>query len=213
MSATGENEPQQATAPVQEGAVPAPAATAEGVPAKAGKLKWYAVRTYSGYENKAKKGLEDRIRLESLQELFGDILVPTETVQETVRGAKRTTKRKSMPGYILVQMVLNDRSFHAVKNTPKVTGFVGSSDTNPPAMRDEEIARLTSQMTEGVLKPKPRVVFEEGNTVRVTEGPFANFTGTVEEVKPEKNKLRVTVSIFGRPTPVELEFTQVERVG
>lgn len=213
MSETGENETQQATVPVQEGAAAVAAAAPGGAPAKAGKLRWYAVRTYSGYENKAKKGLEDRVRLENLQELFGDVLVPTETVQETVRGAKRTTKRKSMPGYILVQMVLNDRSFHAVKNTPKVTGFVGSNDTNPPAMRDEEIARLTSQMTEGVLKPKPRIVFEEGNTVRVTEGPFANFTGTVEEVKPEKNKLRVTVSIFGRPTPVELEFTQVERVG
>ena len=179
----------------------------------AGKLKWYAVRTYSGYENKAKKGLEDRIRLENLQELFGDIMIPVEMVQETLKGTKRTVKRKSMPGYILVQMVLNDRSFHAVKNTPKVTGFVGSSDTNPPAMRDDEIARLTTQMTEGVSKPKPRVTFDEGNTVRVTEGPFANFTGTVEEVRTEKQKLRVTVSIFGRPTPVELDFTQVEKVG
>jgi transcriptional antiterminator NusG len=191
----------------------APAANAPKTHTPAGKLKWYAVRTYSGYENKAKKGLEDRIRLESLQDLFGDIMVPTEMVQETVKGNKRTTKRKSMPGYILVQMVLNDRSFHAVKNTPKVTGFVGSNDTNPPAMRDEEIARLTTQMTEGVSKPKPRVTFEEGNTVRVTEGPFANFTGTVEEVRTEKAKLRVTVSIFGRPTPVELDFTQVEKCG
>jgi transcriptional antiterminator NusG len=203
--------PAEVENPAPDAAAPAAPVAAKTTPA--GKLKWYAVRTYSGYENKAKKGLEDRIRLESLQELFGDIMVPTETVQETVKGNKRTTKRKSMPGYILVQMVLNDRSFHAVKNTPKVTGFVGSSDTNPPAMRDEEIARLTSQMTEGVIKPKPRVVYEEGNTVRVTEGPFANFTGTVEEVKPEKAKLRVTVSIFGRPTPVELDFTQVERVG
>lgn len=195
-------------------AVPAPAAPpGPKTSTPAGKLRWYAVKTYSGYENKAKKGLEDRIRLENLVDLFGDILVPTETVQETVKGNKRTSKRKSMPGYILVQMVLNDRSFHAVKNTPKVTGFVLSNDTNPPPMRDEEIARLTSQMSEGVIKPKPRVTFEEGNTVRVAEGPFANFTGSVEEVRLEKQKLRVTVSIFGRPTPVELDFNQVEKVG
>lgn len=177
-------------------------------------LKWYVVHTYSGYENKAKKSLEDRIRLESLQELFGEILVPTETVQESTKsGGKRTTKRKFMPGYILVQMVLNDRTYHAVKNTPKVTGFVGSNDMRPPPVPDAEVKRLTSQMTEGSIKPKPRVVFEEGNTVRVTEGPFANFTGTVEDVRTDKAKLRVTVSIFGRPTPVELDFNQVEKCG
>ncbi|MEW5850421.1 MAG: transcription termination/antitermination protein NusG [Myxococcota bacterium] len=176
-------------------------------------MKWYVVHTYSGYENKAKKSLEDRIRMENLQDVFGEILVPTETVQETVRGTKRTTKRKFMPGYILVQMVLSDKTFYAVKNTPKVTGFVGSNDTNPPPVPEAEVRRLTSQMTEGVLKPKPRVVFEEGNTVRVTEGPFANFTGTVEDVRTDKAKLRVTVSIFGRPTPVELDFNQVEKCG
>lgn len=192
--------------------------TAEGqepaAPSKVG-MKWYAVRTYSGYENKAKKGLEDRIRLEGLQEFFGEILIPTESVTETGKnGQKRTMRRKFMPGYILVQMTINDRAFHAVKNTPKVTGFLGSDGTtNPPAVKDEEVARLTSQMTEGALKPRPRISYEEGNTVRVTEGPFANFTGSVEEVRPEKSKLRVSVSIFGRPTPVELDFAQVEKVG
>jgi len=205
MTATGEKTPE--TTPAAEAGAPPAAA-----PQRTG-LKWYAIRSYSGYENKAKKGLEDRIRLESMQDLFGEILVPTETVQEMVKGTKRTTKRKFMPGYILVQMVMNDKSFHLVKNTPKITGFVGSSDTNPPSVPDADVRRLSSQMTEGAIKPKPRVVFEEGNTVRVTEGPFANFTGTVEEVKQEKAKLRVTVSIFGRPTPVELDFTQVEKCG
>jgi transcriptional antiterminator NusG len=177
-------------------------------------MKWYVVHTYSGFENKAKKGLEDRIRLESLQDHFGEILIPTETVQESTKsGVKRTTKRKFMPGYILVQMALSDRTFYAVKNTPKVTGFVGATDRNPPAVPEVEVRRLTNQMTEGALKPKPRVVFEEGNTVRVTEGPFANFTGTVEDVRTDKSKLRVTVSIFGRPTPVELDFSQVEKCG
>lgn len=193
-----------------------PAADAPASKPAASGLRWYVVHTYSGYENKAKKSLEDRIRLEGLQDQFGEILIPTETVQESTKsGGKRTTKRKFMPGYMLVQMALSDRTFHAVKNTPKVTGFVGAAatDTHPPPVPDAEVARLTSQMTEGTLKPKPRVVFEEGNTVRVTDGPFANFTGNVEEVRTEKAKLRVSVSIFGRATPVELDFSQVEKCG
>jgi transcriptional antiterminator NusG len=199
--ATQEQPPQ-----IAEGAQPAPAA-------KTG-LKWYAVRTYSGYENKAKKGLEDRIRMEGLQDLFGEILIPTEMVTETGKsGQKRTVRRKFMPGYILVQMVVGDRSVSAVKNTAKVTGFLGTDGTTPPpAVKDEEVKRLTIQITEGAAKPRPRITFEEGNTVRVTEGPFANFQGVVEEVKQEKAKLRVSVSIFGRPTPVELEFNQVEKL-
>jgi transcriptional antiterminator NusG len=201
------------TAGEEKNTTPAPALPSTGDKPKNPAMKWYAVRTYSGYENKAKKGLEDRIRLENLGGDFGEILVPTETVQEIVKGTKRTTRRKVMPGYVLVQMVLNERTFHAVKNTPKVTGFVGSNDSKPPPVPDADVRRLTNQMTEGALKPKPRVVFEEGNTVRVTEGPFANFTGTVEDVRTEKAKLRVTVSIFGRPTPVELDFAQVEKCG
>jgi transcription termination/antitermination protein NusG len=174
--------------------------------------KWFAVHTYSGYENKAKKSLEDKIRMENLQDLFGEILIPVEQVVEMVKGERRTTKRKLMPGYILVQMELNDRSLHLVKNTPKVTGFVGAvQGQDPVPMRDVEVQRLTSQISEGILKPKPKVQFEEGDQVRVTDGAFTNFAGTVEEVNPEKGRLKVLVSIFGRATPVELDFMQVEK--
>src|SRR5574341_913248 len=175
--------------------------------------KWYVVHTYSGFENKAKKSLEDKIRLEGLSELFGEILIPMEQVVEMKGGEKKTSKRKFFPGYILVQMQMNDRSWHLVKGTPKVTGFVGSakSPKDVPAISDQEVLRLTTQITEGALKPKPRVQFEEGDSVRVIDGPFSNFNGTVEEVKPEKGKVRVLVSIFGRATPVELDFMQVEK--
>jgi transcriptional antiterminator NusG len=176
--------------------------------------KWYAVHTYSGYENKAKKSLEDKIRLDGLQESFGEILIPVEQVVEMVKGERKTTKRKLMPGYILVQMELNDRSLSTVKNTPKVTGFVGAmAGQDPVPMRDIEVQRLTSQISEGILKPKARVAFEEGDTVRVIDGAFTNFSGTVEEVNPEKGRVKVLVSIFGRSTPVELDFMQVEKTG
>jgi transcriptional antiterminator NusG len=172
--------------------------------------KWYVVHTYSGFENRAKKSLEERIKREKLEEKFGEVLIPTENVIEVVRGEKRTTKRKFFPGYILVQMELDDQTWHLVKSTPKVTGFVGGTK-NPPAIPDDEVERLTKQISEGVLKPKPRHQFEEGETVRVVGGPFSNFNGIVEEVQPEKQKLRVLVSIFGRATPVELDFMQVEK--
>jgi transcriptional antiterminator NusG len=175
-------------------------------------LKWYVVHTYSGFENRAKKTLEEKIRQQGLTEMFGEVLVPTEQVVEMVKGAKRSSKRKFFPGYMLVQMELNDKTWHVVKNTPKVTGFVGSA-TNPPSVPDHEVKRLTQQIDEGVLKPKPRVSFEEGENVRVVDGPFSNFNGVIEDVKPEKGKLRVLVSIFGRSTPVELDFIQVEKVG
>lgn len=168
--------------------------------------KWYVVHTYSGFEYKARKSLEEGIRREGLDELFGDVLIPTENVIE----GKRTTKRKFFPGYMLVNMVLNDQTWHTVKNTPKITGFVGGT-TDPPAVSEEEVQRLTTQITEGTLKPKPRIQFEDGDQVRVADGPFANFNGTIEEVKPEKQKVRVLVSIFGRSTPVELDFDQVEK--
>ena len=174
--------------------------------------RWYVVQTYSGFENKAKKSLEEKIRLENLQDQFGEILIPMEVVQEMVKGEKKTSKRKFFPGYILVQMELTDRSRHLVQNTPKVTGFVGASaKETPPAVSDAEVQRLTTQITEGTLKPKPKVQFEEGDTVRVIDGPFANFNGSVEEVNPEKGRVKVLVSIFGRATPVELDFMQVEK--
>ncbi len=175
--------------------------------------KWYVVHTYSGFENKVKKSLEERVKQEALESDFGEILIPMEQVVEMVKGEKKTSKRKFFPGYILVQMEMNDRSWHLVKGTPKVTGFVGSakSPKDVPAISDQEVQRLTTQITEGTLKPKPKVQFEEGDSVRVIDGPFSNFNGTVEEVKPEKGKVRVLVSIFGRATPVELDFMQVEK--
>jgi len=175
--------------------------------------KWYAVHTYSGFENKVKKSLEERVRQEDLQESFGEILIPMEQVVEMVKGEKKTSKRKFFPGYVLVHMEMDDRTWHLVKGTAKVTGFVGSAKIpkDVPAISDVEVARLTSQISEGTLKPKPKVQFEEGDQVRVTDGPFSNFNGTVEEVKPDKGKVRVLVSIFGRATPVELDFMQVEK--
>ena len=172
--------------------------------------RWYVVHTYSGYEAKAKKALEDRMKALGHEEDLVEILIPTEEVVEMVKGQKRTAKRKFFPGYILVKMVLTDDTWHIVKNTPKVTGFVGGLN-DPPSVPEEEVQRITNQITEGTLRPKPKIEFEEGESVRVSSGPFASFTGIVEEVKPEKGKLRVMVSIFGRVTPVELEFFQVEK--
>jgi len=173
-------------------------------------MKWYVVHTYSGQENRAKASLEERIRSASLEEFFGDILVPTEQVVDTSRGKKRTQNRKFFPGYMLVKMELNQATWHLVKSVPKVTGFVGGT-TNPPSIPEKEVERLTRQIETGTLQPKPKHTFEEGENVKVVDGPFANFTGVVEDVNPEKGRLRVLVTIFGRFTPVELEFTQVEK--
>ncbi len=173
-------------------------------------MAWYVVHTHSGYEQKAKAALEERIRSLRMEEYFGEILVPTESVVEMVRGVKRTTTRKFFPGYVLVQMELNNETWHVVKNTPKVTGFVGHSK-NPRPISEQEVARITNQMSEGAVKPKPKIDFEKGESVRVIDGPFSNFNGVVEEVRPEKGKLRVLVSIFGRSTPVELDYGQVEK--
>jgi transcriptional antiterminator NusG len=175
--------------------------------------KWYVVHTYSGFENKVKKSLEERIRQHEVGDSFGEILIPMEVVQEMVKGEKKTSKRKFFPGYILVNMEMTLDTWHLVKGTPKVTGFVGNAKTpdQVPAVSDIEVQRLTTQISEGSLKPKPKVQFEEGDQVRVIDGPFSNFNGTVEEVKPDKGKLRVLVSIFGRATPVELDFMQVEK--
>jgi transcriptional antiterminator NusG len=144
------------------------------------------------------------------EEYFGEILIPSETVVELKNGERRTSSRKFFPGYILVRMELNDETWHIVKDTPKVTGFVGGG-VNPPSIPDEDVAKITTRMEEGVERPKPKVEFEVGETVRVIDGPFLNFTGVVEDVKPDRAKLKVMVSIFGRVTPVELEFIQVEK--
>jgi transcriptional antiterminator NusG len=172
-------------------------------------LKWYGVHTYSSFENKVKLSLEERVRNHGLEELFGEILIPSETVMELKKGERKTTTRKFFPGYILVNMELNDETWHVVKETAKVTGFVGGNTPSP--ITDDEINKITKRVEEGAEKPRPKIRFDVGETVRVIDGPFLNFAGVVEDVKPEKAKLRVMVSIFGRATPVELEFMQVEK--
>lgn len=172
--------------------------------------KWYVVHTYSGYEQKAKKALEDKIKASGQEELFSDILVPSENVVEIKKGVKKTTSQKFFPGYILVKMELGDETWHLVKSVPKITGFVGGAEM-PPSVPDEEVERLTTQISEGTLKPKPKISFEKGESIRVVAGPFTNFNGIVDEVKPEKGKVKVLVSIFGRSTPVELDFMQLEK--
>lgn len=171
--------------------------------------KWYGIHTYSGFENKVRLSLLERIKNQGLEEQFADVLIPSETVVELKKGEKRTSTRKFFPGYILVNMELNDETWHVVKETSKVTGFVGGN--NPVAIPDEEVLKITRRIEEGAEKPRPKVLFEVGETVRVVDGPFLNFSGVVEDVKPDKGKLRVMVSIFGRATPVELEFMQVEK--
>jgi len=171
---------------------------------------WYVVHTYSGYEHKAKAALEERVRALGKQELFGPVLVPAEKVVELVKGRKKTSSRKFFPGYILVNMELNDETWHIVRATPKVTGFVGGA-TQPAPITEEEVREITDQMAEGAARPKPKVLFEAGESVKVIDGPFQDFNGVVEEVKADKGKLRVLISIFGRATPVELDFVQVEK--
>ena len=173
-------------------------------------MKWYVVHTYSGYEAKAKQALKDRIVSQKAEKDFDDILIPSENVIEVVKGKKKTKNKRFFPSYILVRMHLTNKTWHIVKNTPKITGFVGHT-MHPPSVPDEQVRKLTSQIEEGTLRTKSAASFEAGDSVRVTDGPFANFNGVVEEVKPEKEKVRVLVSIFGRPTPVELNFSQVEK--
>lgn len=172
-------------------------------------MKWYGVHTYSSFENKVRLNLLETIKNEGVEDLFEEILIPCETVVELKKGEKKTSSRKFFPGYILVKMELTDETWHLVKETAKVTGFVGGNTPFPIA--DEEVYKITRRMEEGAEKPRPKVLFEVGETVRVVDGPFLNFSGVVEDVKPDKGKLRVTVTIFGRATPVELEFMQVEK--
>ncbi len=172
--------------------------------------KWYIVHTYSGHENKAKLTLLERVRNNNLQDYFGEVLVPTESVTENVKGQRRTTTRKFFPGYMFVQMVLDDRTFHLVKNTPKITGFLGGMKPTP--VPEREITGVQTNITESKAgKPKARVVFEPGESVRVIDGPFQSFTAKVEEVKADKQKLKVSLSFLGRATSVELDFAQVEK--
>jgi transcription termination/antitermination protein NusG len=175
------------------------------------RFPWYVVHVYSGYEMRVKLTLEERIRSAGMLDKFGHVVVPEERVMELVRGEKKTSTRKFFPGYILVQCLLDDDSWHLVKETPKITGFVGDSHS-PVPLTDEEVKTLLRQMEGGAQKVRPSVKFEQGDAVKVVDGPFAEFNGTVDEVKADKGKLRVLISIFGRNTPVELDFVQVEKV-
>ena len=174
--------------------------------------RWYVVHAYSGMEKSVARALQDRVERAGMQEQFGKILVPTEEVVEMRNGQRTISERRFFPGYVLVEMEMNDDTWHLVKNTGKVTGFVGGSGHRPTPISEKEVDKIMSQMQEGVEKPKPKTLFEVGEMVRVKEGPFTDFNGNVEEVNYEKSRLRVSVTIFGRATPVELEFGQVEKL-
>lgn len=174
-------------------------------------LRWYVVHAYSNFENQVKRSLEERIKRSGLERYFGKILVPTEEVVEMRMGQQRKSERKFFPGYVLVQMELNDETWHLVKEVPRVLGFIGGTSDRPAPISDQEAEAILSRVEEGATKPKPKVLFEVGEVVRVIGGPFKDFNGVVEEVNYEKNKLRVSVLIFGRSTPVELDFGQVEK--
>ncbi|SAI03549.1 transcription antitermination protein NusG [Bordetella ansorpii] len=173
--------------------------------------RWYVVHVYSGMEKSVQKALIERIDRAALQTSFGRILVPSEEVVEMKGGQKSISERRIFPGYVLVEMDLTDETWHLVKNTNRVTGFLGGSGNRPTPISEREVEKILSQMEEGVEKPRPKVLFEVGEMVRVKEGPFADFNGNVEEVNYEKSKVRVSVTIFGRATPVELDFSQVEK--
>jgi transcriptional antiterminator NusG len=174
-------------------------------------MHWYIVHAYSGMEKAVERNIKERIARSGMQEHFGQILVPTEEVVEIKNGQKKTSERRLYPGYVLVQMVMNDDTWHLVKHTNKVTGFVGGAKNRPAPISEDEVAKILGQMEEGTEKPRHKVEFITGEYVRVKDGPFTDFNGTVEEVNYEKNKVRVSVTIFGRATPVELEFSQVEK--
>jgi transcription termination/antitermination protein NusG len=185
--------------------------TEQHSPVAAEGMRWYVVHAYSGMEKAAERNIVERINRAGMQDKFGRILVPTEEVVEMKNGQKRTTERKFFPGYVLVEMVMDDDTWHLVKHTNKVTGFVGGAKNRPAPISEEDVQKIVNQMQDGTDKPRHKVEFVVGEYVRVKEGPFTDFNGTVEEVNYEKNKMRVSVTIFGRATPVELEFSQVEK--
>lgn len=174
-------------------------------------LRWYVVHAYSNFENKVKQSLEERIKREGLEQYFGKILVPTEEVVEMRMGQQRKSERKFFPGYVLVQMELTDETWHMVKDVPKVLGFIGGVSDRPAPISEKEAMAILSRVEEGVNKPRPKVLFEAGEVVRITDGPFKDFNGAIEEVNYEKSKLKISVLIFGRSTSVELGFSQVEK--
>ena len=174
-------------------------------------LRWYVVHAYSGFEAQVKRSLEERIKLKGMEDKFGQILVPTEEVIEMRDGQKRKSDRKFFPGYVLVQMDMDDDTWHLVKDTPRVMGFIGGTSDKPAPISETEAQSILERVQEGAERPRPKVLFEPGEVVRINDGPFNDFNGVVEEVDYEKNRLRVEVSIFGRSTPVDLDFSQVEK--
>lgn len=174
--------------------------------------RWYVVHAYSGYENKVKKSLAEYVERAGLEESFGQVLIPSEEVVEIREGKKRTSERKFFPGYVLVQMEMNEETWHLVKSVPQVMGFIGGTSDRPAPITQKEVDRILQKVEDGVDKPKPKVIYEPGEMVRVVDGPFNDFEAVVEGVDYDKNKLQVSVLIFGRSTPVELEFTQVEKI-
>jgi transcriptional antiterminator NusG len=174
--------------------------------------KWYVVHTYSGYEQKVKEAIEKDIQNTDWEQYIGEIIVPSEVIMERVKGHVKKSQRTVFPGYIIVQMVMNESTWHYIRNTPKVTGFVGYDKMNPRALPENEVEEIVNAIQEGKGKIKPKIRFDKGDGVKVIEGPFTNFTGNVEEIKPEKGKVKVLLNIFGRTTPVELDFIQIEKI-
>ena len=198
-------------APAQDASAATAAGTGAAAPAEDDdRKKWYIVHTYSGFEAKVKESLRQRVEAMNMGHEIGEVLIPTEEVVEVREGRKTPSKRKFFPGYVLVKMVMSDAAWHVIKNTPKVTGFVGTGN-KPVPLRADEVARIVDQIVVAAEKPKPRFEFSIGETVRIVDGPFSNFTGQVEEINEDRSTLKVMVTIFGRATPVELEFVQVEK--
>lgn len=179
---------------------------------EAPKKRWYVVQAFSGFEGRVAQSLREHIKMHNMEELFGDVLVPTEEVVEMRAGQRRKSERKFFPGYVLVQMIMNDESWHLVRSIPRVMGFIGGTSDRPAPITDKEADAILNRLEKASESPRPKTMFEAGEVVRVNDGPFADFNGTVEEVDYEKSRLKVSVSIFGRATPVELEFGQVEKV-
>jgi transcriptional antiterminator NusG len=179
---------------------------------EAPKKRWYVVQAFSGFEGRVAQSLREHIKMHAMEELFGEVLVPTEEVVEMRAGQRRKSERKFFPGYVLVQMIMNDESWHLVRSVPRVMGFIGGTSDRPAPITDKEADAILNRLEKASESPRPRTMYEAGEVVRVNEGPFADFNGTVEEVDYEKSRLKVSVSIFGRATPVELDFGQVEKL-
>ncbi len=176
------------------------------------RMRWYVVQAFSGFEGRGAKSLREHIKMHAMEDQFGEILVPTEEVVEMRAGQKRKSEHKFFPGYVLVQMIMNDASWHLVRNVPRVMGFIGGTSDRPAPITDKEADAILNRLQESVDKPKHKTLFEPGEVIRVSDGPFADFNGTVEEVDYDKSRMKVSVLIFGRATPVELDFSQVEKV-